>query len=171
MDSEDNLMGYSDSDFTGLIDGRKSTRAYVFILAGALVSYSSKLQSTVCLSSCEAEYMALVETRKEVVWFARFLAELGYRKKDAPVLLHADNQDSIDLSKNPEFHKRTKYIEIKWHWIGEVGESGRIKVEYISTKEMIADGLPKPLSGLLFKAFNNMMGMRTDITKRRFHND
>ncbi len=60
-------------------------------------------------------------------------------------------------------------IEIKWHWIREVVESGRIKVKYISIKEMIADGLTKSLSGQLFKAFKDMMGMRTDITKRRFH--
>ncbi len=92
-----------------------------------------------------------------------------YHKKDTPVLLHADDQGSIDLSKNPEFHKRTKHIEIKWNRIREVVESSRIKVGYISTKEMIADGLTKPLSGQLFKGFKDMMGMRTDITKRHFH--
>lgn len=73
--------------------------------------------------------MALVETGKKAIWCARFLTELGYRSVDAPVLLRADNQRSISLSKNPEFHKWTKHIEIKWHWIREVVESGQIKIE------------------------------------------
>lgn len=168
-DSEDDIVGYSDSDYAGLIDGRKSTGAYVFMFAGGPISHSSKLQPTVSLSSCEAEYMALVETAKEAVWCARFLAELGYRKGESPVLLRADNQGSISLSKNPEFHKRTKHIEIKWHWIREVVESGRIKIEYISTKSMIADGLTKPLNGQLFKDFKIMMGMRTVNMRQRSH--
>ena len=139
------------------------------MLAGSPVSHSSKLQLTVSFSSYEAEYMAVVETRKKAPLYARFLAELGYRKKNAPVLLRTDNQGSIDVSKNAEFHKRKKQIEIKWHWICELMESDRIKVEYISTKEMIADGLTQPLSGQLFKLFKDMIRTRTGITKRHFH--
>ena len=112
--SDDELIGYSHSDFAGLVYGQKSTGAYNFLFAGAPISNSSKLQPTVSLFSTEAEYMALVETAKETIWCARFLAELHYRE-DTPVLLRADNQGSIYLSKNPEFHKRTKHIEIKWH--------------------------------------------------------
>ena len=73
--------------------------------------------------------MALVETAKEAVWCVRFLAELGYRKEKNPVLVRADNQRSISLFKNPEFHKRTKHIEIRLHWICEVVKLGRIKIE------------------------------------------
>ena len=125
--SADDLVGYSDSDIAGLADGQKSTGAYTFLLAGALILHSSKLQPTVSLSSTEAEYMALVETAKEAIWCARFLAELHYRE-DTPVLFRADNQGSIYLSKNPEFHERTKHIEIKWHWIREVVEAGQISM-------------------------------------------
>ena len=133
-DSKDDLIGYSDSDFARLIDGRKSIGAYVFMLVGTPILYSYKLQLTVSLSNWEAEYMALVETWKEAVCYARFLAELGYRKKDALVFLLADNQSSIDLSQSPDFYKRTKHIKIKWHGIREVIDTGRIKVKYISTK-------------------------------------
>ena len=77
-DSDDNLVGYTDSDEAGLIDGRKSTGGYVFMLSGGDLSDQSKLQSTVALSSTEAEYMAITEAGKEALWIARFLACLGF---------------------------------------------------------------------------------------------
>ena len=131
------MIGYSDSDFAGLIDRKKLTRAYVFMLADAPVSHLSKLQPTVSFSSCEAEYMALVETEKEAVWCARFLAELEYRKKDAFVFLRTDNQGSIDLSKNPEFHKGTKHIEIKWHWIRKVIKAAKAAPQGAAQKHIM----------------------------------
>ena len=93
------------------------------------------------------------------IWCARFLTELGYRKKGHPVLLRGDNQGSIALAENPEFHRRTKHIEIKWHWIREVVELGKIKIKFISTKEMVADGLTKPLATKPFEDFKLMLGM------------
>lgn len=83
-DTEDDIVGYSDSDYAGTKDGRKSTGAYTFMLVGALISHYSKLQPTVALSTCEAEYMVLTEAAKEALWCARFLIELGYRD-DTPV--------------------------------------------------------------------------------------
>ena len=158
-DTEDDIVGYSDSDYAGTKDGRKSTGAYTFLLAGAPISHCSKLQPTVALSTCEAEYMALTEAAKEAIWCARFLAELGYRKKDTPVLLRGDNQGSIALAENPEFHRRTKHIEIKWHWIREVVELGRVSIKFIPTTEMVADGLTKPLAAKPFEDFKSMLGM------------
>ena len=146
-------MGYSDSDYAGTKNGRKSSGAYTFLLAGAPISHCSKLQPTVALSTCEAEYMALTEAAKEAIWCARFLAELGYRK-DTPVLLRGDNQGSIALAENPEFHRRTKHIEIKWHWI-RVVELGRVSIKFIP----VADGLTKPLAAKPFEDFKSMLGM------------
>ena len=145
-DSEDNIVGYSDSDNARLIDERKSTGAYVFMFAGRPIFHSSKLQPVVSLLSCKAEYMPIVETAKEAVWCAHFLAEFRYRKEESLVFVRADNQGPISLSQNLKFHKRTKHIEIKWYSIREAVESGRIKIEYISTKLMIAGGLTKPLN-------------------------
>ena len=93
------------------------------MLAGAPISHSSKLQPTVALSSCEAEYMALTEATKEALWCSRFLNELGFREANFPILLRGDNQGAIALTDNPEFHRRTKHIEIKWHWIRDVVKS------------------------------------------------
>ena len=158
-DSDEDITGYSDSDFAGLKDGRRSTGGYVFMLAGAPISHSSKLQPTVALSSCEAEYMALTEATKEALWCSRFLNELGFREANLPILLRGDNQGAIALTENPEFHRRTKHIEIKWHWIRDVVKEGKVKIEYIRTNEMVADGLTKPLPSKTFNSFVNMMGM------------
>ena len=158
-DSKDELVGYTDSDYAGLIDGRKSTGGYIFMLSGGPLSHQSKLQSTVALSSCEAEYMATTEAGKEALWVARFLACLGFRLPSQPVDLHADNKGAISLTENPEFHRKTKHIEVRWHWIREKVERKEIVISYISTKEMLADGLTKALSPKMFKEFWKNIGM------------
>ncbi len=158
-DTEDDIVGYSDADYAGTKDGRRSTGAYTIMLAGAPISHRSKLQPTVAMSTCEAEYMALTETAKEAIWCGRFLAELDFRKKDTPVLIRGDNQGAIALAENPEFHSRNKHIEIKWHWIREVRRLKKIQIKYISTNEMIADGLTKPLAPGPFQSFKAMLGM------------
>jgi hypothetical protein len=153
----DDLIGYSDSDFAGLKDKRHSTGGYVFMLAGGAISHSSRQQQTIALSSCEAEYMALSEAAKEAIWAGRFLHELGFRNVNQPVHLYADNKGAIDLTTNPLFHKRTKHIEIRWHWTREVVEKGKISIHYLSTKEMLADGLTKPLPAPAFMNFKKML--------------
>ena len=159
-DSTDELVGYTDSDWAGLKDGRRSTGGYAFILSGGPVSHQSKQQSTVALSSTEAEYMATTEAGKEALWVARFLASLGYRLPSQPVSLRADNKGAILLTANPEFHRRTKHIEIRHHWIREKVDSKEIVITYISTKDMVADGLTKALDPKPFKAFRAMIGMQ-----------
>ena len=158
-DSSDELIGYTDSDYAGLVDGRKSTGGYIFMLSGGPLSHQSKLQNTVALSSTEAEYMAACEAGKEALWVSRFLAALGFRLPTLPVDLRVDNKGAISLTENPEFHRRTKHIEVRYHWIREKVESNEIHVSYVSTKDMIADGLTKPLNLQLFKKFRVMMGM------------
>ena len=104
-DSPDELIGYCDSDWAGLVDGRKSTGGYVWMLSGCPISHQSKRQSIVALSSCEAEYMAITEAGKEALWCARLLEALGHREPDVPIDLRADNKGAIDLTANPEFHR------------------------------------------------------------------
>ena len=156
-DSPDDLTGYSDSDFAGLKDKRHSTGGYVFMLAGGAISHSSKQQPVIALSSCEAEYMALTEAAKEAIWASRFLHDLGYKKESEPIQIYADNRGSIDLTVNPMFHKRTKHIEIRWHWIRKVVENKKIKINHLPSEEMVADGLTKPLPGPAFDDFKKML--------------
>ena len=157
-DSPDELIGYTDSDWAGTIDGRKSTGGYVFILAGAPIFHQSKQQAVVALSSTEAEYMAITEAGKEALWCSRFLSMLGYGD-GGPVDLRVDNKGAIVLTENPEFHRTTKHIDLRHHWIREKVESKEIKITYISTHEMVEDGLTKALAPAKFNAFKTMLGM------------
>ena len=157
--SEDGLVGYTDSDYEGLADGQKATGGYIILLSGAPLSHQSKLQSTVALSSTEAEYMATVEAGKEALWVARFLACLGFRLPSQPVKLCADNKGAIALTENPEFNRKTMNIKVCWHWIREKVERKEIVISYSSTMEMRADGLTKALGPKMFKDFRRMIGM------------
>ena len=111
-DSADELVGYTDSGWAGLKDGRRSTGGYTFLLSGGPVSHQSKQQATVALSPTEAEYMAITQAGKAALWIARFLATLGYRLPGQLVSLRANKRGAILLIANPEFHRRTKHIKV-----------------------------------------------------------
>jgi hypothetical protein len=108
------LHGYSDADWGGDLSSRRSTGGYAFALGGSLISWTSKRQQTVALSSCEAEYMGLTQSAKEAIWLRRLLLELGQdRHLEEATVIFGDNQGAIALSSNPEFHQRTKHIDIQ----------------------------------------------------------
>uniref|UniRef100_H3G826 Reverse transcriptase Ty1/copia-type domain-containing protein n=1 Tax=Phytophthora ramorum TaxID=164328 RepID=H3G826_PHYRM len=99
---------------------------YAFMMNGGCISWRSKKQRTVALSSTEAEYMALSEATQEAVWLKVFLCELGEMASDEAVKIYEDNQGSIALTKNPQFHKRTKHIDIRYHFVREKVEDGQV---------------------------------------------
>jgi hypothetical protein len=138
------LEAYSDADH-GAGHDRRSILGYIFLLAGAAITWSSKKQTTVALSSTEAEYMALLQAAKEIIWIQRLLSDLGREARDQD-LIHEDNQGAIALAHNPEYHARTKHIDIQYHFIRECIENGKIRLQYCPTVEMIADLLTKPLA-------------------------
>ena len=109
----DDLIAYSDADWAGDRDSRRSTSGNVFVLAGSAITWSSKRQNSVALSTVEAEYMALSQTNQEAIWFRRLLEELG-TKADKPTTIHEVNQGAISTAENPVFHKRTKHIHIRY---------------------------------------------------------
>uniref|UniRef100_A0AAV1UAD0 Uncharacterized protein n=1 Tax=Peronospora matthiolae TaxID=2874970 RepID=A0AAV1UAD0_9STRA len=118
---DDSLQGYSDADWDGDIESRRSTSG--FIMNNSRIGWRRKKQRTVALSSTEAEYMALSEATQEAVWLRVFLCELGEMTSNQAVKIFEDDQGSIALAKNPEFHKRTKHIDIRYHFAREkVGE-------------------------------------------------
>ena len=153
------LVGYSDADYNGAIDGRCSTGGWLYLFAGGPISWSSKRQSAPAQSTCEAEYMALNEAGKEAIWLRYILRDLGLIKEADSTLLWGDNKGSISLSGNPEFHRKTKHIESKWHWIRKQVELGVLNIQYIPTKLMAADGLTKALPPMAFRTFRGMMNM------------
>ncbi|MCO5611249.1 hypothetical protein L7F22_065501 [Adiantum nelumboides] len=118
------LKGFCDSDMAGDVDTRKSTSDYVFTLAGGAVSWCSRLQKIVALSTTEAEYISATEASKEAIWLARLCSEFGLPDK-AP-MFGCDSQSAICLAKNAMFHARTRHIDVRYHFIREVLEDGFI---------------------------------------------
>ena len=123
------------------------------------VTWSSKKQYIVALSSTEAEYIALSHTAKEALWLKAFLAEI--QVKDAmPIKIHCDNQGSIALSKDNKFHGGTKHIDIRYHFIREAIAARNVVVEYVATEDNIADVFTKPLQWKRFKLLMKRMGLK-----------
>lgn len=149
------VVGFCDADWAGDLDKRKSTTGYIFIMNGGAISWSTKKQPTVALSTTEAEYMSVVAATQEAIWL-KCLREFFLNKSDA-VLLHCDNQGAIHLSKNNAFSSRTKHIHIKLEFVKEKIETGVIELMYVPTNEMLADlltkGLTKEKLNFLMKQF------------------
>jgi transposase InsO family protein len=154
------LHGYCDSDWGADRDDRRSVTGYVFMLGGGAVSWQSKKQHTVALSSVEAEYMASTQATKEALWWRTFLIELGM-PKTITTIIHSDSQGSIALSKNPEHHARSKHIDIRHHFVREQVAAGTVALQYVPTHDMIADVLTKPLSKLQHTRLVHTMGVHS----------
>lgn len=138
------LCGYSDSDFAGDVDNRKSTSGYIYTYNGGAVTWSSKLQDTVALSTTEAEYIGLCNAIKEGMWLRQLYRDIGY-DMGAPTVVCGDNQASIALIRLPGVRQRTKHIDVRYHYVRERVEEGDIIVTYISTVDNVADICTKAL--------------------------
>ncbi|KAH7295960.1 hypothetical protein KP509_26G001200 [Ceratopteris richardii] len=125
------------------VDTRKSTSGYVYILAGGAISWCSRLQRIVALSTTEAEYISATEASKEAIWLARLCSEFGMSEK--ALVLGCDNQSAICLAKNATFHACTKHIDVRYHFIREVLEDGLITLIKVNTSENPKDALTKCL--------------------------
>ena len=152
------LHSFIDANWASDVNDRKSTSGFVFMLGGAAVSWSSKKQTSVALSSTEAKYIAASHATKEVVWLRRLLTELGL-ELDSPTVLHVDNQSVIAIACNPEFHDRTKHIEVRHHFLRHKVEGEEIRLEYTPTDEQTADVLTKGLVRKKHKRFAKAMGL------------
>ena len=138
------LQGYSDSDWAGCTKTRKSVSGWIFMLCGAAISWQSKKQSVVAMSSCEAEYIALSSCAREAVWLRRLLSDLG-EPQDESTRISVDNTSAIALARNPEFHARTKHIQLHYHYIRQAIAEEEVDVQHCGTKDQVADGLTKSL--------------------------
>ena len=153
------LSAWSDADWAGDVDTRRSTSGYVLQLGGSVVSWSSKRQEIVALSTTESEYIALTRAAQEVLWVGGVLAELGYDPETVPVVVKGDNQGALGLAKNPEFHPRTKHIAVRYHWIRDLVKAGLVQVEYVQSAMMLADMMTKPLDRVKFEQARSRLGM------------
>lgn len=133
-------------------------QGYLFKLNGAAVSWRSKLQSTVSLSSTEAEYKATTEAGKEVLWLRGLLGNIGIHHP-RPTVLCSDSTGAVSLTSKSIFHARTKHIKVQHHWIREQVEKKNIILRHISNKQMFADTLTKPLHPRPFRELQDMSGL------------
>ncbi|WVZ95085.1 LOW QUALITY PROTEIN: hypothetical protein U9M48_040890 [Paspalum notatum var. saurae] len=138
------LIGYSDSDMGGDVDGRKSTSGLIFFLGKCPISWQSQKQRIVALSTCEAEYIAAATACCQGVWLRRLLQEITGEDHRAPVL-RMNNKSAIELAKNPVLHDRSKHIDIRFHFIRDCVNGGRIVLGHVETGQQLADILTKPL--------------------------
>jgi transposase InsO family protein len=153
----DEFKAYTDADF-GCQPDRRSTSGYAFLLAGAAISWSSKKQQLVTLSSTESEYVAATHATKHAMWLRQFLGELGFLQP-ATSTLRSDNQSAIALSLDSKYHARTKHIDIQYHYVREKVQDGILNLQYCPTAEMTADILTKGLDRQLFDRHRAGLGL------------
>ena len=145
-DDHFNLLGGSDADWSGDHDDRRSTTGYFFKLgfSGGAVSWQTKKQQTVALSSCEAEYQGLAAAVQEATFLRSLMCDMGYAQT-AATLIGEDNQSCIKLATNPVMHKRSKHIDTKYHFIREKIDDKSVELVYTPTDQLGADLLTKAL--------------------------
>ena len=146
------VIGYSDSDYAGCVDSRKSTFGYLFLLAGGAISWKSGKQSVIATSTMEAEFVACFEATIHALWLRNFIS--GLRIVDTiakPLRIYCDNSAAVFFSKNDKYSKGAKHMELKYLSVKEEVQKQRVSFEHIRTDMMVADPLTK---GLPPKAFN-----------------
>lgn len=159
------MVGFCDADHAGDRDRRRSTSGYVFTIQGGAISWASKRQRTTALSTTEAEFMSMVSAVQEALWLKRFECEM-FLNASKTITLYGDNQGALALAKHKGYHARTKHIDVRKYFIEDhlLREGGndddiKIKLEYISTNQMTADILTKPMSSAMINRFAPEFGL------------
>jgi histone deacetylase 1/2 len=152
------VSAFSDADWAGCVDDRRSTGGFDVFLGDNLVSWCARKQPTVSRSSTEAEYKALANATAEMMWVQKLLTELGVRHPSA-ARLWCDNLGATYLSANPVFHARIKHIEIDFHFVRERVAQKLLDIRFIHTGDQVADGFTKPLSVAKLKAFRSNLNL------------
>ena len=155
--TSNSIVGYVDSDYAGDLDKRRSLTGYIFTLSGSAISWKATLQSTIALSTTEAEYMAATEAVKEAIWLRGLVGSLGLKQEITVV--HCDSQSAIYLTKNQMYHERTKHIDVRYHFLREIISQGDIAVKKISTSDNPADMLTKPIPVSKFMHCLDLIGV------------
>jgi hypothetical protein len=171
-DAACHIKGYTDSDWAGDISTGKLTSGYLFLGAGAPIAWGSHKQPIVALSTCEAEYVAASDATREVTWLRNLLAEIDLSGAPVtflpqnepnhlpPISMAIDNQGAIALAILGSQNRRTRHINVRYHFIRDFIESGTITPHYTSTSDMLADGFTKALDRLKFATFVFFIGIR-----------
>ncbi|KAH9669972.1 retrovirus-related pol polyprotein from transposon RE1 [Citrus sinensis] len=143
------LTCFTDADWVGDLDDRKSVGAYCVYLGHNLISWSSKKQPVIARSSTESEYRSLAAANAEISWLQSLFSELKLQCTEKPVIW-CDNLSATELAHNPVFHPRTKHIEIDIHYVRDKVLAGELSIKYVPSEEQVADIMTKPLSFIKF---------------------
>ena len=155
-----NLVGFLDADGS-MQEDRRAISGNAFLIDGGAVSWYSKKQEIVSLSTTESEYVAATHAAKEALWLRELIAQV-FDTIVEPTTLFVDNQSAIALTKDHQYHARTKHIDIRYHFIRWIVEKGSIRIIYCPTGDMVADALTKPLPSFKIKHFATELGLRSD---------
>eukprot|EP00253_Pinus_taeda_P030872 PITA_30872 len=158
------LVGFTDSDWVGDLDGRKSNVSYVFTLGLGPITWACKKQGAISLSLAEEEYRGVVEASKEALWLRQILSEFGFQQRHSTTLW-CDNQSAIQLCKDPIQHQHSKHIELYMHFIRKLIHDHVLEVQYCSTDDQVADNFTKALTEAKFTKLRFMVGVQEVVTK------
>uniref|UniRef100_A0A2N9GJ92 Reverse transcriptase Ty1/copia-type domain-containing protein n=1 Tax=Fagus sylvatica TaxID=28930 RepID=A0A2N9GJ92_FAGSY len=150
------LYGFSDADWAGCPDTRRSTTGYCIYLGANCISWASKKQATVSRSSAEAEYRAMASAAAELTWLTYLLHDLGISLSTPPVLF-CDNTSALHMTVNPVFHARTKHIELDFHFVREKVAAGALTTRYVPSQSQIVDLFTKAVSKDVFHRFRHKL--------------
>ncbi|KAL3721830.1 hypothetical protein ACJRO7_034209 [Eucalyptus globulus] len=153
------LFGFTDSDYAGDVDDRRSTSGYVFMLGSGAVSWSSKKQSIVTLSTTEAEFVAATSCACQAIWLRKILEELQFKQQKATII-YCDNSSAIKLSKNPVLHGRSKHIDVKYHFLRDLTKDEVVELVFCRSEDQVADIFTKPLKLSMFQKLRKLLGVR-----------
>lgn len=158
-EKENAVCAFSDSDWAENREDRKSNSGYCILVNGGMISWSSRKQEVIALSSTEAEYVALTETCKEVTWCREIMKDLDVLLPES-ITVYTDSQSCINMIENRKFSNRTKHIDIKYHYVREQAANKSVDLVYISTHENIADMLTKPLASVKLVDLSEKAGLK-----------
>ena len=152
------LLAFTDSDYAGDVEDRRSTSGYVFLMNAGAVAWSSRKQPLVTLSTTEAEFVAAASCACQAVWMRRILKKLGH-SHDGSTTVFCDNSSTIKLSKNPVMHGRSKHIDVRFHFLRDLVKDGAIELVHCGTENQLADVMTKPLKLDAFLRLREMLGV------------
>lgn len=157
--NDQTLSAYCDADYAACQLTRRSLTGYIVMLGNSIVSWKTKKQHTVYMSSAESEYRSMAMTCQELTWTKALLTSLGF-PQTRPMSLFCDNQAALHIAVNPVFHERTKHIKADCHYIRDVVQDGSIVTAYVKTTEQLADLLIKPMARQQLHYFLAKMGIQ-----------
>jgi hypothetical protein len=157
LDRVVDIHGFVDADWAGDLDRRRSTSGYVFNLFGGAISWMSKRQAVVGLSTIEAEYMEATHASKEAIWLQRLCSGIGLVQQ--AIRIECDSQSANFLAKNPAYHSKTKHIDVQYHFVRDMIEEKKVSLMEVNTLKNVADSLTKSVSTEKFSWCRGSMGI------------